>query len=55
MAEHETDEAVIESAIEEFVKHLAARRYEEADQAAAIAFGVARLVEAEDPMARSRW
>ncbi len=53
---HETpDEAIVESAIEQFVKQVTAGRWFEANQAAGIAIATARLIEDEDPLARGRW
>lgn len=51
----EDDEAVVEEAIAAFTEATTNRRFEEAAQAVAVAVGVASLVEAEDPLARSRW
>ena len=51
----EDDDAVVTEAIAAFVDAVAHCRFGEAAQAVAVAAGVARLVEAEDPLARSRW
>ncbi|HLB61461.1 MAG TPA: hypothetical protein VJN50_01770 [Actinomycetota bacterium] len=51
----ERDRAVIERAVEQFVLAVVEGRFVNADEAAAVAFGVARLAEAEDPSTRSRW
>ncbi len=50
-----SDEAIVSEAVALFVRQVTDGKFFEANQAAAIAFATARLVEDEDPLARGRW
>ena len=49
------DQDLVDRAADQFVRAICEGRLDDAADAATLAFGVARLAEAEDPTARSRW